>query len=172
MLNANIINIFESIPCFYSDLSIQQSCGLSSYHHCLFIYFVGNGTLIGASANVVCAGIAEQHGYGFSFMEFFRYWFLNLLHDPCLALSRCIWISFTHFKELHIFVQSLIPSRAVDFTHIPCSGSEENQRSVVNGVPANQIKPNISQKNKHENPLSLPVILQRDRSGFRVGHSR
>uniref|UniRef100_A0A2K5HN08 Citrate transporter-like domain-containing protein n=1 Tax=Colobus angolensis palliatus TaxID=336983 RepID=A0A2K5HN08_COLAP len=32
----------------------------------------GNGTLIGASANVVCAGIAEQHGYGFSFMEFFR----------------------------------------------------------------------------------------------------
>uniref|UniRef100_A0A8C3UNH7 OCA2 melanosomal transmembrane protein n=1 Tax=Catharus ustulatus TaxID=91951 RepID=A0A8C3UNH7_CATUS len=32
----------------------------------------GNGTLIGASANVVCAGIAEQHGYGFTFMEFFR----------------------------------------------------------------------------------------------------
>ncbi|XP_037326619.1 P protein [Pungitius pungitius] len=32
----------------------------------------GNGTLIGASANVVCAGIAEQHGYGFSFIEFFR----------------------------------------------------------------------------------------------------
>nr|XP_021530247.1 P protein [Aotus nancymaae] len=31
-----------------------------------------NGTLIGASANVVCAGIAEQHGYGFSFVEFFR----------------------------------------------------------------------------------------------------
>ena len=28
---------------------------------------------MGASANVVCAGIAEQHGYGFSFMEFFRY---------------------------------------------------------------------------------------------------
>ncbi|XP_006167353.1 P protein [Tupaia chinensis] len=32
----------------------------------------GNGTLIGASANVVCAGIAEQHGYGFSFLDFFR----------------------------------------------------------------------------------------------------
>ncbi|MEQ2167701.1 protein kinase, partial [Goodea atripinnis] len=32
----------------------------------------GNGTLIGASANVVCAGIAEQHGYGFSFVEFFK----------------------------------------------------------------------------------------------------
>lgn len=31
----------------------------------------GNGTLIGASANVVCAGVAEQHGYKFTFMEFF-----------------------------------------------------------------------------------------------------
>lgn len=39
----------------------------------LFFVIAGNGTLIGASANVVCAGIAEQHGYGFSFMEFFRY---------------------------------------------------------------------------------------------------
>ncbi|XP_062854223.1 P protein [Trichomycterus rosablanca] len=37
----------------------------------------GNGTLIGASANVVCAGIAEQHGYGFSFMEFFSCHLLN-----------------------------------------------------------------------------------------------
>ncbi|KAG6454693.1 P protein isoform X2 [Manduca sexta] len=32
----------------------------------------GNGTLIGASANVVCAGVAEQHGYKFTFMHFFR----------------------------------------------------------------------------------------------------
>lgn len=39
----------------------------------LSVSLAGNGTLIGASANVVCAGIAEQHGYGFSFMEFFRY---------------------------------------------------------------------------------------------------
>ncbi|KAG8183960.1 hypothetical protein JTE90_005190 [Oedothorax gibbosus] len=32
----------------------------------------GNGTLIGASANVVAAGISEQHGYRFSFYEFFK----------------------------------------------------------------------------------------------------
>lgn len=32
----------------------------------------GNGTLIGASANVLAAGIAEQHGYRFSFMDYFR----------------------------------------------------------------------------------------------------
>ncbi|XP_013185443.1 P protein [Amyelois transitella] len=32
----------------------------------------GNGTLIAASANVVCAGVAEQHGYKFTFMRFFK----------------------------------------------------------------------------------------------------
>ena len=32
----------------------------------------GNGTLIGASANVVCAGVAEQHGYKFTFKDFFK----------------------------------------------------------------------------------------------------
>ncbi|XP_005176470.1 P protein isoform X2 [Musca domestica] len=32
----------------------------------------GNGTLIGASANVVCAGVAEQHGYKFTFLQFFK----------------------------------------------------------------------------------------------------
>lgn len=32
----------------------------------------GNGTVVGASANVICAGIAEQHGYKMNFMEFFK----------------------------------------------------------------------------------------------------
>lgn len=32
----------------------------------------GNGTLIGASSNVVCVGLAEQHGYKISFMQFFK----------------------------------------------------------------------------------------------------
>ncbi|XP_068140271.1 P protein-like [Drosophila tropicalis] len=32
--------------------------------------FGGNGTLIGASANVVSAGLASQHGYKITFMEF------------------------------------------------------------------------------------------------------
>ncbi|XP_051153929.1 P protein isoform X2 [Leptopilina boulardi] len=39
----------------------------------------GNGTLIGSTANVVCAGVAEQHGYKFSFLQFFKYRF-NLRH--------------------------------------------------------------------------------------------
>ncbi|KAG6464899.1 P protein [Manduca sexta] len=32
----------------------------------------GNGTLIGSSASVVCAGVAEQHGYKFTFSRFFK----------------------------------------------------------------------------------------------------
>lgn len=38
----------------------------------IFWFVVGNGTLVGASANVVCAGVAEQHGYRFSFIEYFK----------------------------------------------------------------------------------------------------
>uniref|UniRef100_A0A8C5M101 OCA2 melanosomal transmembrane protein n=1 Tax=Leptobrachium leishanense TaxID=445787 RepID=A0A8C5M101_9ANUR len=48
--------------------------------------FGGNGTLIGASANVVCAGIAEQHGYGFSFMEFFRLGFPMMLISTTIGM--------------------------------------------------------------------------------------
>jgi P protein len=32
----------------------------------------GNGSLVGASANVICAGIAEQNGYKMTFMDFFK----------------------------------------------------------------------------------------------------
>uniref|UniRef100_A0A1A9WPV7 Citrate transporter-like domain-containing protein n=1 Tax=Glossina brevipalpis TaxID=37001 RepID=A0A1A9WPV7_9MUSC len=37
--------------------------------------FGGNGTLIGASANVVASGVSEQHGYRFSFIQFFIFAF-------------------------------------------------------------------------------------------------
>ncbi|XP_029004352.1 P protein [Betta splendens] len=46
----------------------------------------GNGTLIGASANVVCAGIAEQHGYGFTFMEFFKLGFPMMIMTGMIAM--------------------------------------------------------------------------------------
>ncbi|KAI4487019.1 hypothetical protein M0802_012119 [Mischocyttarus mexicanus] len=36
------------------------------------LVFTGNGTLIGATANVVCAGVAEQHGYKFTFIQFLK----------------------------------------------------------------------------------------------------
>lgn len=39
------------------------------------VCFGGNGTLIAASSNVVAAGIASQHGYKITFLEFFKYGF-------------------------------------------------------------------------------------------------
>ncbi|XP_072948684.1 P protein-like [Epargyreus clarus] len=45
----------------------------------------GNGTLIGASANVVCAGVAEQHGYKFTFLHFFKVGFPIMLGHLTVA---------------------------------------------------------------------------------------
>ncbi|XP_031624628.1 P protein-like isoform X2 [Contarinia nasturtii] len=45
----------------------------------------GNGTLIGASANVVCAGVAEQHGYRFTFIEYFKVGFPVMLGSIVVA---------------------------------------------------------------------------------------
>ncbi len=39
---------------------------------CLGACFGGNGTIIGASANVVTIGIAESKGYRTTFMEFMK----------------------------------------------------------------------------------------------------
>ncbi|KAL8597042.1 hypothetical protein ACOMHN_055635 [Nucella lapillus] len=47
----------------------------------------GNGTLIGASANVVCAGIAEQHGYAISFKQFFKVGFPMMLVTTVVATA-------------------------------------------------------------------------------------
>ncbi|GIX80599.1 p protein [Caerostris extrusa] len=56
----------------------------------------GNGTLIGASANVVTAGIAEQHGYRFSFYDFFRIGFPIMLITTTIStgyLMLChVWL--------------------------------------------------------------------------------
>ncbi|XP_030836468.1 P protein-like [Strongylocentrotus purpuratus] len=53
----------------------------------------GNGTLIGASANVVCAGIADQHGYGFTFYDFFKVGFPMML---CTTFVAMIYLLICH----------------------------------------------------------------------------
>jgi Na+/H+ antiporter NhaD/arsenite permease-like protein len=47
----------------------------------------GNGTLIGASANVVCAGLSEQHGYPISFNQFFKIGFPMMLVTVFVAMN-------------------------------------------------------------------------------------
>lgn len=61
--------------------------------------FTGNGTLIGASANVVCAGVAEQHGYRFTFLEFLKVGFPIMIGNLIVA---SLYLLFCHcFLELH-----------------------------------------------------------------------
>ncbi|XP_023299610.2 P protein-like [Lucilia cuprina] len=55
--------------------------------------FGGNGTLIGASANVVSSGVAEQHGYRFSFIDFFKFGFPIML---CTLVAATIYLYLAH----------------------------------------------------------------------------
>ncbi|KAJ8707733.1 hypothetical protein PYW07_011410 [Mythimna separata] len=59
----------------------------------------GNGTLIGASANVVCAGVAEQHGYRFTFVQFLKIGFPVMIGNLIVA---SLYLLFCHcFLQLH-----------------------------------------------------------------------
>ncbi|XP_022824227.1 P protein-like [Spodoptera litura] len=56
----------------------------------------GNGTLIGASSNVVCVGLAEQHGYKITFMQFFKIGFPVMIGHLVVAtayllLCHCVF---------------------------------------------------------------------------------
>ncbi|KAK9886498.1 hypothetical protein WA026_016778 [Henosepilachna vigintioctopunctata] len=50
------------------NLPLQPLVWSLSFGACLG----GNGSLFGSSANIICAGVAEQHGYKFSFTDFFK----------------------------------------------------------------------------------------------------
>ena len=54
----------------------------------------GNGTLIGASANVIVAGIAEKNGIGLSFRQFMKIAFPLMLVS---ILMSHIYIYFRYF---------------------------------------------------------------------------
>lgn len=49
-------------------LSLQPLIWALSFGAC----FGGNGSLFGASSNIICASVAEQYGYKFSFLEFLK----------------------------------------------------------------------------------------------------
>ena len=49
----------------------------------------GNGTMIGASANVVTVGMAEREGYSISFVKYFKIAFLPMIITIVLS---SIWL--------------------------------------------------------------------------------
>ncbi len=58
--------------------------------------FGGNGTLIGASANVVSIGIAEKSGFKISFLQFTKYGFAVMILTLIIA-TIFLWLDFTFF---------------------------------------------------------------------------
>eukprot|EP01091_Cochliopodium_minus_P008748 TRINITY_DN2033_c0_g1_i1.p1 TRINITY_DN2033_c0_g1~~TRINITY_DN2033_c0_g1_i1.p1 ORF type:complete len:712 (-),score=185.68 TRINITY_DN2033_c0_g1_i1:82-2217(-) len=63
--------------------------------------FGGNGTLIGASANVVCAGLSEQAGHPISFNTFFKMGF------PVMLLS--LVVATAYLLVFHVVIPWYIP---------------------------------------------------------------
>lgn len=61
----------------------------------------GNGTLIGASANVIVAGIASREGHKFSYMDFLKVRFPNY--------DRFI----NHFSYLYLFTLPYVVEKAL-----------------------------------------------------------
>ena len=57
----------------------------------------GNGTLIGSSANLVCAGVAEQHGYSYSFKDFFVVIVIRLLMLLKKRPDKIILVIYVYF---------------------------------------------------------------------------
>lgn len=55
------------------QLPLQPLIWALSFGACLG----GNGTLFGSSSNIICAGVAEQHGYTLSFVQFMRYTYIH-----------------------------------------------------------------------------------------------
>lgn len=45
----------------------------------------GNGTLMGSSANMVCAGVSKQHGYNFTFTQYLRVGYPVMLGSVAVA---------------------------------------------------------------------------------------
>jgi P protein len=60
-----------------SDLGLPL--GPLTWALCFGTCFGGNGTLIGASANVVAVGLAEQQGFPISFLTFFKFGFPSMI---------------------------------------------------------------------------------------------
>ena len=73
----------------------------------------GNGTLIGASANVVVAGIAKREGHAFSYMDFLK---IGLpLTIVALFVITCLYI-FTLFN-VKVVLHEIISSNPKGLQH-------------------------------------------------------
>ncbi|XP_055320426.1 P protein-like [Sitodiplosis mosellana] len=74
------------------NLPLQPLLWALSFGACLG----GNGTLIGASSNIVCASVAEKHGYHFTFMKYFKIAFPAMI-GSLVVISGYLYVSHVFF---------------------------------------------------------------------------
>ena len=73
-----------------SDPELGLALGPLAWALALGACLGGNGTIIGASANVVAAGLAEEAGYDISFNRFFKTGFPIMILTVTLATAYCV----------------------------------------------------------------------------------
>lgn len=73
-----------------SDPELNLALGPLAWALALGACLGGNGTIIGASANVVAAGLAEEAGHDISFNRFFKTGFPIMLLSVALATVYCV----------------------------------------------------------------------------------
>ena len=92
MLSGNPHLLPTSIQALHSSLVLPIWIALS-LGGCLG----GNGTLVGATANVVVSGISEKHGHKITFGEFFKYGMPIMIETVFIGFLY-IWVRYYILK--------------------------------------------------------------------------
>jgi Na+/H+ antiporter NhaD/arsenite permease-like protein len=98
-LSAIASGIVDNIPYTATMIPLVESLGRSMsaeplwWSLALGADFGGNATLVGASANVVVASLAERSGHPMKFATFLRYGLMTTLLSLILA-SLYVWVRY------------------------------------------------------------------------------
>lgn len=92
----------DNIPFVATMIPLIKQLGVLGVHHIEPLWWSlslgaclgGNGTLIGASANLIVAGLAGKEGYKISFKKYFQVGF------PLMILSICISMVYVYLRYL------------------------------------------------------------------------
>jgi len=94
LFGSSIASAFlDNIPFVATMIPLLQDFGIQTGQDITVLWWSlalgaclgGNGTLVGASANVIASGIVEKHGKKLSFMEYFKVGFPLMLVSVCIA---------------------------------------------------------------------------------------
>jgi len=99
-VSALVSSFIDNIPFVMSMLPVIPELAFLTHYHTTPMYWAlslggclgGNGTLVGASANVVVAGLAEKYGYRISFNYFTKYGLMVMLITVSVATAYILFM--------------------------------------------------------------------------------